>query len=106
MSEAPKDAHVNAVASTVPMPTNVMSDPRAGQILDIVAAESGVACDRFVPAARLSDLDVASLDLVQAIFVIEERFGVEIPVAGSGGGAEFETVGDLLRHVLRTIGPA
>ena len=88
------------------MPTNVMSDPRVGQILDIVAAESGVARERLVPDARLSDLDVASLDLVQAIFTIEERFNVEVPVAGSGGGAEFETVGDLLRHVLRTMGPA
>ncbi len=88
------------------MPTDLTSDPRAGQILDIVAKESGVERERLVPNARLSDLDVASLDLVQAIFTIEERFGVEIPVAGSGGGAEFETVGDLLHHVLRTMGPA
>jgi acyl carrier protein len=88
------------------MPINLTSDPRAGQILDIVAAESGVERDRLVPDARLSDLDVASLDLVQAIFTIEERFGIEVPVAGSGGGAEFDTVGDLLRHVLRAMGPA
>ena len=82
------------------------SDPRAGQILDIVAAESGVGRERLVPEARLSDLDIASLDLVQAIFRIEEHFNVEIPVASSGGGAEFETVGDMLRHVLRAMGPA
>lgn len=88
------------------MPSDPMSDPRAGQILDIVAAESGVERERLVPEARLSDLDIASLDLVQAIFRIEERFNVEIPVAGSGGGAEFETVGDMLRHVLRAAGPA
>ena len=83
-----------------------MSDTRAGQILDIVAAESGVERRQLVPEARLSDLDIASLDLVQAIFKIEESFNVEIPVAGSGGGAEFETVGDMLRHVLRAMGPA
>lgn len=88
------------------MPANVTTDPRAGQILDIVAAETGVSRERLVPDARLTDLDVASLDLVQAIFAIEERFGVEIPVAGSGGGAEFETIGDLLRHTLRHMGPA
>jgi acyl carrier protein len=88
------------------MPSDPMSDSRAGQILDIVAAESGVERDRLVPEARLSDLDIASLDLVQAIFKIEERFNTEIPVAGSGGGAEFETVGDMLRHVLRAMGPA
>lgn len=88
------------------MPANVTTDPRAGQILDIMAAETGVERERLVPDARLTDLDVASLDLVQAIFAIEERFGVEIPVAGSGGGAEFETIGDLLRHALRHMGPA
>ena len=88
------------------MPSDPMSDPRAGQILDIVAAESGVERRQLVPEARLSDLDIASLDLVQAIFKIEESFNVEIPVAGSGGGAEFETVGDMLRHVLRAMGPA
>ena len=88
------------------MPSDPMSDPRAGQILDIVAAETGVERDRLLPDARLSDLDVASLDLVQAIFTIEERFNTEIPVAGAGGGAEFDTVGDLLRHTLRSIGPA
>ena len=82
------------------------SDPRVDQILDIVAAESGVERDQLVSEARLSDLDIASLDLVQAIFRIEEHFNVEIPVAGSGGGAEFETVGDMLRHVLKAIGPA
>jgi acyl carrier protein len=84
------------------MPT----DPRAGQILDIVAAETGVARDRLVPDARLADLDVASLDVVQAVFALEEKFGVEIPVAGDGGGAEFETVGDLVQHVMRSVGPA
>ncbi len=88
------------------MPANLTTDPRADQMLDIVAAETGVTRERLLPDARLADLDVASLDLVQAIFAIEERFGVEIPVAGSGGGAEFETVGDLLRHALRSMGSA
>ena len=82
------------------------SDLRADEILDIVAKETGVERGRLVPNARLTDLDVASLDLVQAIFAIEERFNVEIPVAGQGGGAEFDTVGDLMRHVMRSVGEA
>lgn len=77
---------------------------RTDEILSIVAKETGVARERLVPEARLTDLDVASLDLVQSIFAIEERYNVEIPVAGHGGGAEFDTVGDLLRHVMRSVG--
>ncbi len=82
----------------------MIRDPRADEILDIVAKETGVERERLAPEARLADLDVASLDLVQSIFTIEERFNVEIPVAGQGGGAEFDTVGDLLRHVMRSVG--
>ena len=78
-------------------------DPRVSDILDIVAKETGVGRDRLVPQATISALDIASLDMVQAIFAIETRFGVEIPVVAERSGAEFGTVGELVEHVLRTI---
>lgn len=62
--------------------------------------------DRLVPDALLSDLGIPSLDLVQAIFAIEERFKVDIPVVSERSGAEFQTVGDLLNHVLTTLNGA
>lgn len=80
-----------------------MSDPREAEILDIVAKETGVARDRLVPDAVLSDLDIPSLDLVQAIFALETRFGIEIPVVSERTGAEFSTVGDLVAHVMYTL---
>ena len=83
-----------------------MDDPRANEILDIVATETAVERDRLVPDALLSDLGIPSLDLVQAIFAIEERFKVDIPVVSERTGAEFQTVGDLVAHVLVTLGPA
>jgi len=79
-----------------------MDDPRANEILDIVAKETAVDRARLVPEAELSDL-IPSLDLVQAIFAIEERFKVDIPVNAERSGAEFQTVGDLVKHVLRTL---
>ncbi len=80
-----------------------MSDPRSDEILDIVAKETGVDRTRLTPDAVLSDLEIPSLDLVQTIFVIEERFKVDIPVVSESTGAEFQTVGDLVRHVLATL---
>jgi len=80
-----------------------MDDPRANEILDIVAKETAVDRARLVPEAELSDLGIPSLDLVQAIFAIEERFKVDIPVNAERSGAEFQTVGDLVKHVLRTL---
>lgn len=80
-----------------------MTDPREAEILDIVAKETGVARDRLAPDAAIADLDIASLDLVQAIFALETRFGVEIPVVSERTGAEFSTVGDLVAHVMHTL---
>lgn len=78
-------------------------DARTNEILDIVAKETGVDRDSLTMEAGLTDLDIPSLDLVQAIFAIEERFKVDIPVVSERTGAEFETVGDLVRHVLATL---
>jgi acyl carrier protein len=78
-------------------------DPRAARILDIVAAETFIDRAKLLPDATINDLGMASLDIVQAIFALESEFDIEIPVAREGGGAEFNTVGELVAHVLATI---
>lgn len=80
-----------------------MTDPREAEILDIVAKETDVERDRLTPDAVLADLDIPSLDLVQAIFALETRYGIEIPVVSDRTGAEFSTVGDLVAHVIHTL---
>jgi len=40
---------------------------------------------------------------VQAIFAIEEQYKVDIPVMAERSGAEFQTVRDLVNHVLATL---
>lgn len=80
-----------------------MDDPRANDILDIVAKETAVDRGRLVPDAQISDLGIPSLDLVQAIFAIEEKYKVDIPVVSERSGSEFQTVGDLVRHVLTAL---
>ena len=79
------------------------ADPRVGEILDIVAKETSIPRERLLPETKVSDLDIASLDMVQAIFALESRFDVEVPVASNQEGGEFGTVGDLVQHVLAAI---
>lgn len=79
------------------------ADPRQAEILAIFSREVGVAPERLRPDATLDSLDIASLDIVQAIFAIEERFDVQIPVVPDRAGSEFTTVGQLLDHVLATL---
>jgi len=78
-------------------------DPRVGTILDIVAAETGTERDKLQPEAGIAELGIPSLDMVHAIFALETRFDIEIPVIAERSGAEFATVGDLVAHVLATI---
>ncbi len=78
-------------------------EPRVQEILDIVAKETGIPKDRLAPGAAIASLDIASLDMVQAIFAIESRFDVEIPVLSEQSGREAETVGELVGQVLAAI---
>ena len=73
------------------------------EILDIVAAETAVPRDKLVSTATVDELGIASLDMVQAIFALETRFGIDIPVVADRTGGEFGTVGDLVDHVLGAI---
>ena len=78
-------------------------DGHTSEILDIVAAETAVPRDRLVRAASVAELGIASLDMVQAIFALETHFEIDIPVVTDQTGGEFETVGDLVDHVLNAI---
>ena len=79
------------------------TDPRTDDILAIVAKEAMVDRDKLVLDARIDTLGISSLDMTQAIFGIEEKYDVEIPVVAEQAGQEFATVGNLVEHALRAI---
>ncbi len=78
-------------------------DLRVQDILDIVAKETGIGKERLLPGATIVSLDIASLDMVQAIFAIESRFDIEIPVLSEQSGQEAETMGELVGQALAAI---
>ena len=51
----------------------------------------------------LDELGIESLDVVEMIFEIEDRFGVEIPVNANTAGKEFKTVGDVVLLVEELV---
>jgi acyl carrier protein len=83
-----------------------VSDPRIGEILAIIAKEASVDVTVLRLDAAIEELGLASLDIVQAIFELESKYNVEIPVVADRAGAEFVTVGDLVSHVLKTLDKA
>jgi len=55
----------------------------AEQILDVIASEGMVERSRITPDATLQSLEVQSMDVVMILMVIEEKFGVYVPIDGA-----------------------
>ncbi len=56
-----------------------MNDELPPKFMELVAAQLGVEVEALSPEARLQDdLGVDSLDVVELLLAIEERFGVEL----------------------------
>ena len=55
---------------------------RKAEILKVIAAEASIDPAIIAPDTSVADLGISSLDLIELIFKIEERFGVEIPSDG------------------------
>jgi acyl carrier protein len=55
-----------------------MPTPTAAAILEAMRTELSIDPDKLTPEATLASLDLSSLDLVSAIFAVEDEFGVEV----------------------------
>ena len=56
-----------------------MQDPIETGVIEILAAQALIDPAAIAPDALLENLGLDSLGLVEAIFAIEERFGVTVP---------------------------
>ena len=76
----------------------------ADQVLEIISDKGQVDRARLTPDASLADLAIASLDVIEIVFALEDRFDVEIPFNANDARQEFATVGDILRAVENVVG--
>ena len=51
----------------------------------------------------LDELGIESLEVVEMIFELEDRFGIEIPVNANNAGSEFKTVADIVHLVEKLV---
>jgi len=54
-------------------------------------------------ADRLEELGLESLDAVEMIFELEEKFDITIPYNANESRTEFDTVGDVVRAVTSLV---
>ena len=80
-----------------------MSDV-AQDVMAIIQKKVRVERDRIAMDDRLRDLGLESLDALELVFDIEEKFNVEIPVnANDANIGGFETVADVVREVEKLV---
>jgi len=77
-----------------------MSDV-ASDVIAIIAKKKRVEKPIVEITDRLADLGLESLDAVEMIFDIEERFDIQIPYNANANNprTEFETAGDVVKAV-------
>jgi acyl carrier protein len=81
-----------------------MSDVASG-VIAIVSKKKRVEKPTVELSDRLEDLGLESLDAVEMIFDLEEKFDIEIPYNANTNSlrTEFETVGDVVGAVEKVI---
>jgi acyl carrier protein len=83
-----------------------LADIESG-VLAIIAKQARREPATLTRDTHLADLDIQSLDVVEIIFEIEEKFDISIPYNANdpnSAGISFETVGDVTDAVARLVG--
>jgi acyl carrier protein len=72
-------------------------------IFEIIAEKAAVDREKVVSNASLEELEIESLDVVEIIFAIEEKFDIYVPFNANDKDLDFDTVGDVVKAVDNLI---
>ncbi len=75
-------------------------------IIEIIAKQAKADPATLKRETRLTELDLQSIDIVELVFAIEEKFDIEVPYSPSdqnSAGISFQTVGDIIDAVDRLV---
>jgi acyl carrier protein len=76
------------------------------EIMEIIAKQAKVDTATLKRDTRLADLDLQSIDIVEVVFAIEEKYDIEVPYTPqdmNSAGISFETVGNIADAVGRLV---
>ncbi len=84
------------------------TDPAAieGDVLDIIAKQAKVERATMTRKTSLAELNIQSLDLVEIIFALEDKFDIEVPYNANdpgSAGVSFQNVGDVIDGIAKLI---
>ncbi len=83
------------------------------EVRQVISTTLKIPIDELTPQTRLDDIGAASLDVLEIVFELEEKFGISIPLRadeaapgkakGEAAGLEFETIGEVANAVKALI---
>jgi acyl carrier protein len=77
-------------------------------VLDIISKQGNVDRAKLTRGAVLTELEIQSLDVVEIVFAIEEKFDITVPYnandpSGANAGIAFKTIGDVVDAVQKLV---
>jgi len=75
-------------------------------VFEIVAKQAKTDAAALTRATKLTDLNLQSIDVVELVFAIEEKFDIEVPYSPSDqntAGISFQSVGEIADAVAKLI---
>ena len=69
----------------------------------ILKKDFDLAPEVLQPEARLEDLAIDSLAVIEVMFEVEEKFGITVPSEPAALQTQMKTVGDLVAYVDKLI---
>ncbi len=78
----------------------------AREVLEIIAKQAKVEPAQVTVETDLAEIGLESLDTIELIFALEEKFNIEIPYNAndaSAAGMEFDTAGEVVDAVVKLV---
>jgi acyl carrier protein len=78
----------------------------AREVIEVIAKQAKVEPQQVTRETELVDLNLESLDSIELIFALEEKFNIEIPFNANdpnSAGISFETAGDVIDAVVKVV---
>ncbi len=75
----------------------------ASDVIAVISKKAPAGRKEIALTDRLEDIGIESIDALEMIFDLEERFGVQIPYNANSAGQEFATVGDVVKAIEELV---
>jgi acyl carrier protein len=78
----------------------------ANEVIEVIAKQAKVDASKVSRDTELADLNLESLDSIELVFALEEKFNIEIPFNANetnSAGISFTTAGNVIDAVAQLV---